>query len=162
MSKTPIEFQAHPPERRRHQAGVTCNCGCCCCCCLHSLGSLIGASVAATRTLKPPKTTDDISETPPVLSTHLGTGVYWKCLGALIFITGVIYAEELSTMLLVLLLAMPGIQLGASVLSLIVLAFSSSPERSLALRQVWRVTIWTVLGGLIGIAVMAGGVTMLK
>jgi hypothetical protein len=42
---------AHPPERGRRLASVPAQAGpgccCCCCCCLHSLGAIIGASMAS-------------------------------------------------------------------------------------------------------------------
>lgn len=156
MKKTSIEFQAHPPERRRRTTGQVCCCGCsCCCCCLHTLGSLVGASIIAARSPKP-------TAANPQIVTHLGTGIYYKSLAVLVVLIGIGCSHEISMLLLVLLLCMPLVQLAASLISVIVLAFSKSPEKSAALKQVWAITAWTVAGGLIGIGVMVAGIGLLK
>src|SRR5260221_14294178 len=87
MKKPSIEFEAHPPERRRRSHDVVCCCGCCCCCCLHTLGSLVGASIVAARSAKAPKAAipSTADGTVPVVlasvNTHLGASAYWKALG---------------------------------------------------------------------------------
>src|SRR4051812_29520885 len=42
-------IECHPPERRRRSEIRMCHGSCCCCCCcLHTIGGIIGASVAPT------------------------------------------------------------------------------------------------------------------
>src|SRR5262245_6935663 len=48
VNTTPVQIQAHPPERRQRPVVVApCCCCCCCCCCLHTLGSLTGAAMGS-------------------------------------------------------------------------------------------------------------------
>jgi hypothetical protein len=113
--------------------------------------------MAATRTAKPPKLPESAeSVSPPTpVNTHLGASVYWKALGALIVVSAVLSGGEPSAILLVLLLGMPAIQLGASLIAAIYLACSSNPDKKAGLRQIRSITLWTFLGGLIGIGAMA-------
>jgi len=159
MKKPSIEFEAHPPERRRRSRDVVCCCGCCCCCCLQTLGSLVGASIVAARAAKTPKAIPSTADgTVPVVlasvNTHLGASVYWKALGGLVVITALFCGGDSSATLLWLLLGMPFIQLGASLLAAIFLACSSNPDKSAGLRQIWVITLWTILGGAIGFGSM--------
>src|SRR6266436_4557495 len=67
ISSAPVQFEKHQPERRRG-IGTYLFCGGCCCC-LHTLGGLIGATVA-TVTIK----------SAPGGSV---AGGYWTCLALL-------------------------------------------------------------------------------
>ncbi len=54
-----FELEVHPPERRSTSVvlacgGCGCGCCCCCCCCAHTVGGLIGASVASAKTVYVP------------------------------------------------------------------------------------------------------------
>jgi len=45
-----MNLRKHPPERRRRTTTLYAQgCCCCCCCCLHSLGGLIGSTVASVK-----------------------------------------------------------------------------------------------------------------
>ena len=112
--------------------------------------------MVAARMPKPPKLPEGEGALPPQapVNTHLGASVYWKALAILIAITAVLCGANPSAMLMVLLLALPFIQLGASLISAIYLACSSNPDKSLGLKQVWSITLYTILGGAIGFGAM--------
>jgi hypothetical protein len=137
----PFKFQAHPAERRRGKDVVVCCCGCCCCCCccLHSLGSLVGAAAVVSKTAKP---------------GHRSVALmYWIVLAVLTIGTFAYYGERQEASLVIIALAMPLIQLAAAVVTAVGVVLFGQDTRS-ELVQVGKITVWTILGALIGIGVM--------
>jgi len=183
-SQTEVTITMHPPERRRPGGTVVVSCACCscCCCCLHTIGGLIGAvagSVGAIPEHRPPPHLDELDspyalrrdefEDDNLLPPQL---VYWFTVLVTICATAVIYfladgsslrpADSLLTGTLVALMILPGLQLGASLLSaLILLLFAPNTDR--ALRRIGRITLWSLVGTMIGCAAMGGccGVLMI-
>jgi hypothetical protein len=145
-----FHFLAHPPERRRRSIIVTgCGCCCCCCCCLHTLGGVIGAAVAGATQ-----------------RGRAGASLYWRTVAVLLFALALGLgafmrggSEGIIVGVVIGLLVFPGVQLAASLLAVLIAAFQPEqpfPTRSDRLRAIGWITIWTVVGALIGIAVMVG------
>jgi len=140
--KSSLEFTVHPPERRRKSNDVVAHCCCCCCCCcLHSLGSIIGAAVSAAKTARN-------------VQARTAVSIYWISLCVLTLITGLFFVSDQGAMILVLLLCIPGIQLGASVISLIGVLVKGGPDMSPGLAAIGKITLWTFLGTVAGILIM--------
>ena len=141
-----IMFRAHPPERlvrslaRGHIAGACC---CCCCCCLHSVGSLVGGAIGsfypretpASRETRPlAKLRDDELDGPPEndAARSPAKSLYWLVtLGGLVLASMLAMAvngseDILWSLPVVLAVFLPAIQLGASLLC--VLIIGSIPE----------------------------------
>jgi hypothetical protein len=174
-----VEMTTHPPERGRARGSVVLpsGCCCCCCCCLHSLGSLVGAIVGSVQTVRtPPRPADPDFPFPyrrdefelegPVLPAGilywllvcfgLGVGAVWYLLAG-----GSRSPNDLFTGLLVALFCLPAVQLGASVVAAIaVLLFYS--DRAAAAARIGKITLGSLAGTMIGIAVMGGGCVMLR
>jgi hypothetical protein len=164
----------HPPERRRSGRPVVlpAGCCCCCCCCLHTLGGLIGGvagSVSAQEAI-PKRMTDPNSPFPfrrdefetegPILPATL---LYWLLVPIVAFLGAGLFAltngPNLADGLLggafVMIMVLPAVQLGASVLAvLLILLFYS--EKTLPLRRIGSITLWAFVGSLIGMVAMGG------
>jgi hypothetical protein len=173
----PIHVEVHPPERRRG-APVTLpsGCCCCCCCCLHTLGGLIGGLVGTTQTINPPPRPvdpnfpfpfrrDELEEGGPIFPVAI---LYWLlvCFGVGITMLWMFLFEgarpDRAFMEggFVAILILPGIQLGASLVALIgVLLFYA--DRTAALMRLARITLWSVVGALIGGGIMGMGCVLL-
>ena len=137
-----FRFEAHPAERRRGKYVQVCCCGCCCCCCccLHSLGGLVGAAAVVATTSKP---------------GHRSVALmYWIVLAVLTIGTFAYYGERQGESLVIIALFMPLIQLAAGVVTAIGVAISFGQDVRFGLGQVGKITLWTILGALIGIGVM--------
>lgn len=154
----------HPPERRRRRSTVPalagdCACCCCTCCCLHSLGAIIGAAVAPNLggDSKPRAPSDEPRITLPV-SGPSAVSLFWWTL--LVFVVGAMvllsikYDNPLGGMFLILLI-LPGLQLGAAVLIAFVLALSARPDRSYQFRKLGKIVKGSLIGALLGILGMA-------
>lgn len=163
MKVAPIRVTAHRPERRRRSL-VTLHCGggcccCCCCCCLHSIGSLIGATVAPKGERAPAGPAYLPADDDEPASGVSGVSVYWWCLLAVI---AVAFAFGLATghatggliALGAIIVLLPLLQLFASLLAMLILAASSQPDRSYQFGQVGRITLGAVVGGLAGLGIM--------
>jgi hypothetical protein len=168
-----VEMTAHPPERRRHGGAVVlpCGCCCCCCCCLHSLGSLIGGIVGSVQSVKaPPRPVDPDFPFPfrrdefdvegPVLPAGI---LYWLLVCFGLGVTAVWFylsegtnrPENVFVGLLVALFFLPAVQLGASLVAAVaVLLFYT--DRAAAGIRIGKITLWSLVGTLIGIAIMGG------
>jgi hypothetical protein len=170
----PLTIIRHPPE---HGPGGTpdvlpAGCCCCCCCCLHTLGGLIGAVVGSVNPIQAapvrmsdpdspfPFRRDEFEDEGPVMPA---TALYWLLVVFLIAVTAVWYyvdrgarnPEDILFGLLIALMIFPALQLGASLLSLIAVALFY-PSRSMPLKRVGKITLWSFVGTIAGIVFMAG------
>jgi hypothetical protein len=179
MSRQPepppdVTLTAHPPERRRPARPVIlpCGCCCCCCCCPHTIGGLAGG-IAGSVTEMPeqPRAMDPDAPFPYRLDEFEDEGalvpaglLYWLlvCLliGVVVVWTAVANAsgfgrvqEGLLIGGFIVLLVLPGLQLGASLLALLVILLFY-PERARPLRRLGRITLWTIAGTLGGLIPM--------
>jgi hypothetical protein len=165
-----ITLQAHPPERRRRQSTELLSqlngcCCCCCCCCLHSLGSLVGAawaSASASRDsaaganpslIKFPDDEIDGWARNPLVRIPVNR-IYWSLVVSVLGLV-LLYlmaqpqpVPSLEGYLLILAIFLPLVQLGASVLSAVVIA-CFSPDRYQKPRA-WLVLGWITAGTFIG------------
>jgi hypothetical protein len=168
-----IEVTAHPPERGRGGRPVVLpsGCCCCCCCCLHSLGSLVGGIVGSVQQIQaPPRPVDPDFPFPyrrdefevggPVLPVGI---LYWLLVCFGLGATGVYYflfegrqrPDSLFMGVLVGLFFLPAVQLGASVVAgLAVLCFYS--DKATAGIRLGKITLWSVVGTIIGVVAMGG------
>jgi hypothetical protein len=172
-----VEVQVHPPERGRGSPVVLpTGCCCCCCCCLHTLGALIGGLIGTTQLINPPPRPvdpnfpfpfrrDELEEAGPVLPLGL---LYWLlvCFGIGVTMVWAFFTQRnrpedaFLTGGFVAIMIMPGIQLGASLLALFgVLLFYT--DRTAALMRLARITLWSVVGALIGGGIMGMGCILL-
>jgi hypothetical protein len=169
-----FKWTAHPPERRRQGAPVVlpCGCCCCCCCCLHTLGSLIGGITGSTRPIAPrarpvdpdfpfPYRRDEFElegEALPagalywlLVCVGLGVGSLWYFLAE-----GARRPEDLFYGFLIsLIFALPLVQLGASVVAAVIV-FLFYADRATAAIRIGKITLWSFVGTLIGVAIMGG------
>ena len=154
-----ITLERLPPERTAVAPVAAAAGGCCscCCCCFHSMGSLIGAAMA-----RPPK----VTETDAPVATIAGTPTtpkysanreYWMSflIASLVFLIGTTayFSNEKDLMLGVAVfyaLAVPAIQLAASIIAWIMILVSKSPGRGERLNHLGRITAYSLLGALLG------------
>jgi hypothetical protein len=89
--------------------------------------------------------------------------LYWLMVSFLIaattvghyFYSGAVNPSELMIGMLVAVMILPGLQLGASVLTALIIAFFY-PEKQLPLARVGKITVWSFTGTMIGLVGMAG------
>src|SRR5262245_51832756 len=151
-----ITVQVLPPERRRRsQTIAACGC-CCCCCCLHTAGGLIGAATGSwmKRPLdSDPEPTEE--EVRDRLASGRASSIYWWLLGVFSLPVLAFYEpRRLIEGFLVLLLAVPVMQLGASLVTLTIVGFGMRAGKGAAMRRIGRITWRGLLGALIGLGVM--------
>ena len=178
-SPGPVRVTAHPPERARRGAPVIlpCGCCCCCCCCLHTIGGLAGGVVGSVLRIRPwpkpddpdfpfPYRRDEFDEESPAFSPAL---LYWLLLSFLIAVTAVWYylsssgsrgplsgnPQELLIGLFIAIMILPGLQVGASVLAALAIALFYG-EKYAPLMRVGKITLWSVVGTLVGLLLMGG------
>jgi hypothetical protein len=170
---SPLTITRHPPEHGAAAAPevLPAGCCCCCCCCLHTLGGLGRAITGSVSPIAPtpvrmdpdapfPFRRDEFEDEGPVLPV---TALYWLLLLFLMSVTAVWYyidqgatnPESLGVGLVIAFMILPALQLGASVLALIAVA-AFYPSRSVPLRRVGKITLWSFAGTLIGVALMGG------
>jgi len=176
-----LSVTRHAPERGGGPPAVApAGCCCCCCCCLHTIGGIAGAIVGSSTQLpsRPVYETDPDSPFPfrrdvfeedqPLVSPVL---VYWMLLAlaicATVSITVLINGtsgmrdplDELFEMfaagLFLSVMILPGLQLIASLVAVVVVAIFY-PERSYALRRLGRITLYCLAGAALGTLLMAG------
>jgi hypothetical protein len=157
-----ITLRPHPPERRLIRAlargEVAAQGFCCsCCCCLHSLGSLAGAAVGSFHPHEQPdpsgkpssaRLRDDEIEGPPGRGTERSAArSILACMYAI--------ARIGSQGLIALVVFLPAVLLGGSVLTACIFASIPEVRRDLAAwaRLGW-ITLGTVVGGGMGLLVM--------
>jgi hypothetical protein len=169
----PIEVHVHPPERGRGTPVILpTGCCCCCCCCLHTIGGLIGGLVGTTQTIDPPPRPvdpnfpfpfrrDELEQAGPLLPLAL---LYWLlvCFGIGLTMLWVLLFERARpeeaflTGGFIAIMILPGIQLGASLLALFaVLLFYA--DQTAALMRLGRISLWSLVGTLIGGGLMGMG-----
>jgi hypothetical protein len=146
MQTDVVRLVVHPPERQRQRAGVPVQagdcCSCCCCCCLHSLGSLIGAVAAGREPVR------DTSTPPSAVSA---ASIFWWTVLVLILIATVLGLPFMVVGgLFVSLMALPLVQLLASLVTLLILVGSTRPDRDLQLKQLGKITLGVVIGTFFG------------
>lgn len=153
-----IAFSRVPPERREKtaEAAPAGGCCCCCCCCLHTVGGIIGAATAkATAEPEPP--------IPPagmrpgkLVARHSTAPAYWI---SFLLACGVLWAlilteERPVTGLVLLAMLAPGVQLAASLMTACAIGLSRTPGRRERFRHLSRITLRSLLGAIIGTAIM--------
>jgi len=176
-----LSVTRHAPERAGGAPAVApAGCCCCCCCCLHTIGGIAGAIVGSSTQLPSqpvyesdpdspfPFRRDVFEEDQPLVSPVL---VYWLLLALAICATVAITAlmavtggrqdplEELFEVsaagLFVSVMILPGLQLIASLLAVVVVAIFY-PERAYSLRRLGRITLYCLAGAALGTLFMAG------
>jgi hypothetical protein len=171
-----IRVTVHPPERRRRHSSVVAAqacCCCCCCCCLHTIGGLIGGLVGSLLRVRPsPPPVREPAEGSPfpfrrdeleptfTLSPAL---VYWVLFSLLsmgtflYFVTAHGGGNDPIWAGIGTVLVMPGIQLGASLLALLVVALCPAalvPDKPAAVVRIGKISLWAFVGGLVGMGLM--------
>ncbi len=156
-----VSIERHRPERGSRDAAVAPagQCCCCCCCCLHSLGGAIGAVTARTQ---PPKDTplptaaiDGATYEPK----YSAAGLYWTvvfaiCAFAAAWNLGIERHPDNAEALLIIALLLPFVQLSASLVTALIIAFSRRPGKDVRFRHLGRITARAFLGAMIGLVVM--------
>jgi hypothetical protein len=151
-SNKSVQFEKHQPERRRGASDrIMCGGGCCCCsCCLHSLGGLIGAAIATSRSGQP--------------EDNLVVKYYWIVLVSLTGVTMLINLPNGVGMDVILtLLYLPLVQLAASAVTLLFIGIPSTStlEKKAKLLTLGRITLWSFFAALAGLVAMILGAKML-
>jgi hypothetical protein len=159
----------HPDERRLGSTrGVYAGCSCCCCCCVHALGGLIGAAIGSRPSKADPTSTKQAFETNrgdvEPIRPRSAAGVYWYVLLAVCAVSTIALAVMIShgdpgdwqdALLaggVITLLVLPGLQLVASVvtvLGFVAFRVPDPPWASLA-----RITWQGFLGSAVGLLAM--------
>jgi hypothetical protein len=164
----------HPLEHGDRPAPdvLPAGCCCCCCCCLHTLGGLGGAIFGSSahidtrpaRSLDPdcpfPYRRDVFEEDLPLIPPTL---LYWSMVTLSVMATciltylwtGVNSPGALFAGLFFAVMFLPGLQLVASLLSVLIVALFY-PERSYSLRRVGKITLWSFAGAILGMLLMGG------
>lgn len=167
-----VAVTAHPPERARGGGSVVLPCGCCCCCCcLHTIGGLVGGIVGSVQAVaKAPRRVQDPDFPFPYRldefeeeGTFPAGILYWLLVSLLMAAVAVRYflaegsrdPNDLLIGLLIGLMVLPGLQLGASVLAFAAVGLFYADKRP-AFARVGKITLWSFVGTLAGIALMAG------
>jgi hypothetical protein len=168
---------AHPPERGRQGSSVTlaCGCCCCCCCCLHTVGGAVGGLVGSLLPVKSrPKINYDPAAPFPFRRDEFydeeeimfsPTLMYWLMVAVVTSLGSTWFFIQEGTfthpeyLLYGFLVAaigfLPAIQVVASLLTCILVAIFYSDKRT-ALIRVGKITLWSVVGTVIGTAIMFG------
>lgn len=119
------------------------SCSCCCCCCLHSVGGLIGAAIP--------------TKNPPGVHTGLADRIYWLVFSTLVLLS-FLYAfgstEELTTVALGLAIALPSVQLAASVIAVGLLLVSPAQHKGACLKRIGLISLLSFGGAVLGSLVM--------
>lgn len=143
------KFTVHPAERKRSPAivgSVCCSCCCCCSCCLHTVGSLAGAAIGTAVAIKTAR------NRPQALQV---VAVYWvstlTLLSMLIAIS--LLTKSLLAILIIVLLLVPVLQLGASVITFVV-GLIIARDRGDAMKTVGWITLVSTVLGAIGLGLL--------
>lgn len=158
-----IRIERVTPERGTTSSGAAAAGSCCCCCCLHTVGSVIGALSARSVPVAPEP------EIPAaVLATeHDGrtlirktsvAGLYWALVaiatGLFVSLSIEPHSSRNNEIAVGIAMVLPGLQLAASLVACGVVLFSKHIDRHARLVHLWRITLRTLVGGLIGLGVM--------
>ena len=169
-----LTVTAHPPERARRPGPVVLPCACCscCCCCLHTIGGIVGAAIGSVQEMEArprrpvdpdfpfPFRRDEFEDEGPLLPATL---LYWLLVLFLIGVVTVWFSvangfrgtDDLIGGVVVALLVLPGLQLGASLLSLIAVALFY-PQKAVPLARLGKITLWSFMGSIIGLLAIGG------
>jgi hypothetical protein len=137
-------FEALLPERdRRHKSvvlfGCCGGCCCCCCCCLHSVGGIVGAAKQSGET------EEGVSAAPLFWLLHIPVAVLSLVLIGLLDLGGFFGG------VVVLILALPLVQLAVAVVALVVIDVSPGITNKRAYtKSLLRITVGMVIGALVG------------
>lgn len=153
-----IAIERLPPERTATMPVAAAAGGCCscCCCCFHTVGSLIGAAAArppAGPAAGPPVATIGGAALEPKYSVNRE---YWMSFLVASIITVMILAVELTGndkligMFVVYAIVVPAVQLAASISALIMTLMSKRPGQSERLHHLGKITLFSVIGALLG------------
>ena len=162
MSSTPGDLpslspiQQHPPERRQRKKEYVLfySCCCCCCCCLHTLGGVIGTVRGINYCSKLDPFSPDVRKGPSLrflydTSLLIVFVLLWV---GLMLRQG---PDALAVVLLSFILAGPLWLLAGSVVMAVRLAIRHDlPSKAQYWKALGRVTLYGVLGSVIGIGVM--------
>ena len=158
MSRVPVQLHAHPPERGRRRGVVVYGGCCCCCCCLHSAGGLLGATIAsAAESAQPARKRESVYTRPIDVTRPTATlgpvPLYWLCLAGMMLVPcfyGSLIGGHIGAGIWAAVVYFPGVQLGASVLAVLVVLSSYRTGRREAFGVLAAITAMTVIGALIG------------
>lgn len=153
-----ITIERLAPERTATMPVAAAAGGCCscCCCCFHTVGSLIGAAAARPPVgpgLQPPVATIGGAPTEPKYSVNRE---YWMSFLVGSIILMMILAIELDGddkligMFIVYAILAPAVQLAASISALVITVTSKRPGQSERLRHLGKITLFSVIGALLG------------
>ncbi|MEO7092370.1 MAG: hypothetical protein ABI175_03905 [Polyangiales bacterium] len=153
-----ITIERLPPERTATMPVAAAAGGCCscCCCCFHTVGSLIGAAAVrapAGPVGEPPVATISGGPTEPKYSVNRE---YWMSFLVASIITMMILAIELDGddkllgMFIIYAVVAPAVQLAASISALVMTLVSKRPGQSERLRHLGKITLFSVIGALLG------------
>jgi hypothetical protein len=153
-----VTIERLPPERMATMPVAAAAGGCCscCCCCFHTVGALIGAAAARPPigpTGGPPIATISGGPTEPKYSVNRE---YWMSFLVGSIILMMILAVELDGndkligMSIVYAILAPAVQLAASISALAITLASKRPGQSERLRHLGKITLFSVIGTLIG------------
>jgi hypothetical protein len=175
-----IAVRSHPAERGRGKLPSNAGCGCCCCC-LHSAGALVGAVIGSriAARMHPLLTVTPVQKNgePAGVTPRLNVvNLFWRfsllallMAGAWREITtyGGPYHHRLasdvffapftrfaSSVFIFAVMALPVLFLAGAVLTAVVVAVSRYPHRSLGLRQVLKIALYSAGGMILGILSM--------
>jgi hypothetical protein len=103
---------------------------------------------------------DELDEEGPLIPAGL---LYWMLLSFLMAVLAVSYyvregakdPQDLVWGLLIAFMVLPAVQLGASALAVMAIAVFCA-DRETPLRRVGQITLWSLVGTLIGVALMGG------
>jgi hypothetical protein len=170
-----VQVTVHPPERRRRHSSVIAAqacCCCCCCCCLHTVGGLIGGLVGSLLRVRPsPPLYKEDKDSPfpfrrdePGPSFTLSPALTYWVLFSLLSLGTFLYflladsgPREPIWAGICTVFVMPGVQLAASLLALLVVAVCPRglmPDKRAALVRIGKISLWAFVGGLVGTLLM--------
>lgn len=157
-----MDFIVHRPERRARSTTLLApGCCCCCCCCVHSVGGAAGAIYGSLRRNAPlPEslvTEEQVREEREVSAAHrYAVKIYWLALtivGFLTIIVSMIVDPKEPILGPGLILGfLPVGQLAASLISAIYILWGPPVRKDLCLRRIGRITVFSFLGAVLGIA----------
>ena len=154
-----VHIEKQPTERRR-SAAATLYGGCRCSCCLHTLGSVLGATIAPTYGAKPEGEPPD--DCRPFGASSVA--VHWWLAFLLVFAcfaSAVLSQEDakslpeaLGVTSFAVLMTFPGIQLASAFLTLIVFSLWPRPDRVFQLKRAAAIIVGITIGAVAGLLVM--------
>lgn len=151
-SGSDLSVEVHPAERKQSKT-VTAytGCCCCCCCCFHTVGSLVGAAIGSG--MAPPE--DQMEDNPGSAAAYYWLSFLGLCILGILFVAVSDPREAGSIILVGGAILLPAFQLGASLVSLLlILATSDGYRRSAMLVHLGKITLWMVVGTVAGIGLL--------